>query len=147
MSRRPHCTARAAGTGRTCRSFGCWRTPGPSDLYCKRHAQEVAAFSDDHRIVNIKTGRIEMVPANRLNCRPRTGPPPATVDDICAELRTVRCARDWQRCQQAIFADLPAVLTQRRDSLGTVYAAGVNPDLADALRVARRRLEQIGATP
>lgn len=146
MSRRAYCSARAAGTGRACRAFGCWKTTGPSDLYCKRHAQEAAAFSDDARIVNLTTGRIEFVDGSRLHCRPRVGPPPVGVEQIAGELRTVRCRRDWLRCRRAIFADLPVVLEQRRDGLGTVYAAGVNPDIAHALHAARRRLERIGAS-
>lgn len=146
MSRRAYCAGRASTTGRQCRSFGCWRTAGPSLLYCKRHAQEVAAFTDDPRIVNVATGRIEMVHAQRLKCRGRVGPPPEGVEAIAGELRTVRCRSDFARCWHAIFTDLPAVLDMRTDRLGQVYAAGVNPELSSALRTARWRLERIGAT-
>lgn len=145
MSRRAHCAARAAGTGRACRAFGCWHTPGVVELYCKRHAQEIAIFTDDPRIMHVTTGRIETATDRAFRCRPRVGPAPEGVDAIVVELRTIRCRRDWLRCRRAIFADLPTVIDYARDRQGLVYAAALKPDIAGALYDARRRLELIGA--
>lgn len=147
MSRRTPCTARTAQTGRPCRAHGCWQIPGGTDLYCKRHAQEAAAFTDDPRIINAAGGRIEFVDARTMRCRGRVGPLPQGADQIASELRTVRCRKDWSRCFRAIAGDIPAVLDMRTDSHGLVYAHAVNRDVAEALYIARQRLEQIGATP